>query len=165
MKEKLPLIQVLLVLDADNSLYPFDVREFATKKEPSNDRTTNAEVRRCYKLCTFENPAIQHIARETFKCVRLVKMGGGFLAAHYIKPIPAPWDYPEWAALWAARKTRSHSLTKGEFCWRKQLNMRIAEFEASLLPPPPQPPKKKCAKCQGCCSRFVSTLKRLLGCG
>jgi hypothetical protein len=133
-KEGRTLIPILFSIDIEGNPKSHTFKDIVvnmTSKDPKfNQVITYKELRRAYKLCSHEVPAIRDVARETFKFIRLKHAGKETYA---LEAIAAPWESPEFEACWVARKKLSKSKPK-ENSWRIQLDRQIAEYERVSAP-------------------------------
>src|SRR5579885_2202920 len=127
--EKLPLIPCIFCIDIDDNPIPFSIENVTNNENPAGDSSIALkELRRAYKLCcTFDDADLKRVAKETFKCVKLVKIGED---AYKLELLKAPWERPEWDKLWAERKAKPKSadrldLEGYETDWREQLQKAI----------------------------------------
>jgi hypothetical protein len=126
LREKKAPIPMIFCQDIDNNPRPFKPTDMISKDQDLNKLITHKELRRAYKLCTYENTEIRTAALATFKFVHLKDTGHDTVA---LQSIAAPWDAPHFSLSWKARKKNSKS-KEDNVNWRKQLETQVKNIPA-----------------------------------
>lgn len=117
-------IPLVFCIDIDGNPQPYSSGTILSKEDKYNNQITHKELRRAYKLSTHEDIDVRWTAIETFKFVKLKRLGQGSYALEQIK---APWDNPDWEKYWMLREARSRSVEKETDSWRAQLSKCLEE--------------------------------------
>ncbi len=130
-EENLAVNPFIFDIDIDANPWPSTPETIMTKEGANNDRVTNKELRRAWKLCYDPkvNPKIQAAAKKTFVFVKAKKSvdanGRPIQGAYTLEKIEAPWgadgNNPEWITAQKARATQHVDKPKNkEYQWRLQ---------------------------------------------
>lgn len=120
----LDYIPLVFCIDIDGNPQPYSPETILSKEDKYNNQITHKELRRAYKLSTHVDKPLRWTAIETFKFVKLKRLGQGSYALEQIK---APWDNPDWEKYWMLREARSRSVEKETDSWRAQVNKYLEE--------------------------------------
>lgn len=124
-----PIIPLVFCYKIQNNKYPFSLKNITSKKTTFNKMQAYKELRRMLSLCIDPvlHSKIRETAQRTFVFVNVKTAADG--SVHSVEKIDSPFNSPDAAKLWKARKKSSKVLPKTDrFSWRLQIALLMALF-------------------------------------
>ena len=133
----LPIIPLVFCCDITGNTHIFNVDTVASLNPELNNKITNKELRRCYKMCTADerDARLNEIAKVAQQTMIFVKIIGDDTSGYTFEQMTPFWEMPDFEAKWQQRQAQKQSTkttrTPKEHPWRTDLLRAIDRYKVS----------------------------------